>query len=211
MKTLQAGSWFLALGLAANAQIIVFNFNPGSPLIASLVDPQLLSVTSFAVSDGAFTSTAFVTGSPPDSPAVADNGSWDATSPTKYFSFSFTPNAGQAVTITGISFDYRQTASGALNYQVDVGASSNVASGTFTRDSIWRQVAHNSITLSALTGTNEVRIFGFNGGTGSFGLDRVVITGSVTAIPEPATCAVFLGLAALAGMRFRRRHQHRAA
>lgn len=183
---------------AMQAQIVTFNFNSGTPLVASSHDANL-TVTNFAVSDGSFTSTAFTTGSPPDSPAVADSGSWNAASPTKYFSFSFTIADGYVASITGISFDYRQTSSGALNYQVDVGSSSNVASGTFTRDSAWYQVSQ-SITLSSLTGTNEVRIYGYAGGTGSFGIDRVSLTGSLTAVPEPSTYAAILGAVTLVGV-----------
>ncbi len=214
MKTLRHGlliGAMLALGCAAQGQIIVFNFNSGTPLVASTVNSNLASVTNFTVSDGSFTSTAFTTGTPPDSPAVADSGSWDAASPTKYFSFSFTPTSGYSVAITGISFDYRQTPSGALNYQIDVGSNTSVASGVFTRDSTWRQLSHSSITLSGLINSNEVRIFGYGGGTGSFGIDRVTITGSVTAIPEPSTYAAILGAVVLAGVAIRRcRLQHTA-
>ncbi len=115
------------------------------------------------------------------------------------------------MSITGISFDYRQTASGALNYQVDIGSNSNVASGGFTRDSAWHQVAHGSITLSGLTGSNEVRIYGYSGGAGSFGIDRVILTGAVTAIPEPSTYAAIVGAVALAGVVIHRRKKSRAA
>jgi hypothetical protein len=197
---------FAALLPCAHAQAIVtFNFNdqssPTATLTASTVASHL-TVGTFSVSDNAFTSTNLTTGSPPDSPAVGDTGSWNASSPTKYFSFTVTPDAGYSLTITGISFDYRQTATGAANYQINIGANTNVASGSFSTDSAWHSVS-SSLTLTALTNGTEVRIYGYNGGVGSFGIDRVTLNGSVTAVPEPATYATIAALCAFGFAAFR--------
>ena len=217
MKTLAKG---LLLGLVTfggvlslSAQTIVqFNFNTTTSdttiLTASTLDGNLSS-SLFSVSDGSFTDTTSTTGTPPDGNAIREAGSWNAVSPTKYFSFTITPDVGQELSITGISFEYRQTASGALNYQVDVGGNTNVASGTFTRDSTWRSV-NDSVTLSGITSATEIRIYGFNGGTGSFSIDTVTLTGSVSAVPEPSSFAALVGLGVLGFAGLRRRHQRTA-
>lgn len=198
--------------------LVAFNFNDQSNQTATLTASTLASnVTAniFSVSDGGFTSTNFTTSSPPDSPAVSDSGSWVAATPTKYFAFTVTPSSGYSVVITNISFDYRQTASGALIYQVNIGQNANLASGSFTTDSAWHLVSQ-SITLSALTNANEVRIYGYgngSGGSGSFSIDRVILTGTVSAIPEPATYAAIFGAVALvsAGWHCRRQKQKSSA
>ena len=201
------------LALATHAQTLVaYDFNNQTTPTATLTASTLAShVTAglFSVSDGGFTSTNFTTATPPNSPAVSDSGSWNAASPTKYFAFTITPDSGYALSITNISFDYRQTGSGALNYQVDIGASTNLASGAFTQDSTWRSVS-SSITLSALTVGTEVRVYGFNGGTAAFSIDRVTIAGTTTAIPEPSTYAAIFGAAALAAAAWHRRRQRAA-
>lgn len=199
---------FTGIVACAYGQLVYYDFNAG--LNATGVGAHVDSASVFAVSDGTFTSTNFTTGSPPDSPAVADSGSWNAGTPTKFFSFTITPEAGYELEITGISFDYRQTSSGALNYQIDVGGEANVASGVFVRDSTWRIVS-TGIVLSALVSSPvTISIFGYGGGTGSFAIDRVALMGTATAIPEPSACAALMGLA-VAGAIIHRRRKKRSS
>jgi hypothetical protein len=205
----------LAAGTPVSAQttIVAFNFNDQSSQAATLTASTVnsnVTVSSFSVSDGSFTSTNFTTGTPPDSPGVADSGSWSATSPTKYFSFTITPNSGYLVGIATISFDYRQTPTGAANYQINIGTDTNVTSGSFSTDSTWHSVTQ-SITLTAFSDSREVRIYGFNGGSGSFGIDRITFSGTVSAIPEPSTYAAIFGAAALAAAIWSRRRPRDAA
>src|SRR5687768_5645702 len=95
----QLGVLFTALVSLGQAQTLVsYNFNSG--LGASTVATHIDSASVFSVSDGAFTSTAFTTASPPDTPAVSDTGSWNALTPTKYFSFTITPEEGYEFSVT---------------------------------------------------------------------------------------------------------------
>jgi hypothetical protein len=108
------------------------------------------------------------------------------------------------VSITITAFEYRQTSSGALNYQVDIGSNSRLATGSFSTDSAWH-LRSTSITLSAISSSQTVMIFGYNGGTGSFGIDSVVLTGTVAATPEPSAYTAILGVATLVAVILRRR------
>jgi hypothetical protein len=71
--------------------------------------------------------------------------------------------------------------------------------------------AGTSIVFSAMNPTTATQSltdlkFAFTAGTGTIAIDNI----SVTAIPEPATYAVTLGLVALLGVMFRRRRFQRA-
>ncbi|HVT73804.1 MAG TPA: hypothetical protein VHD61_11750 [Lacunisphaera sp.] len=199
----------------AQVSLVTFAFTDQSSQAATLAPTSVaphLSAGSFTVSDGSFTSTNFTTGAPPDSPAVADSGGWASSTPAKYFAFTITPAAGYQVDISAISFVYRQTSTGAVNYQVDVGLITNVLSGSFLTDSAWHSVS-SSVALDGLATAQQVRIYGYNGGSGSFGLDSVVLTGNVTAIPEPGAAAACAGIAMLfaAAHRWRARSPRPAA
>ncbi len=183
----------LLIGTNARAQIVTYNFNAGS-LAGS--NGTGASSSAFSVSDGSFTSTAFTTESPPNSPAIADSGSWNALSPTKYFSFTVTPLAGYTLSLTTLTFDYRQTGTGALNYTISAAGTQIGSAGTFTRDSTWRSVNH-ALNLSNITTATEIRIYGYGGGSGSFGIDTVTLNGTAS-IPEPSTYALVFGALALA-------------
>ncbi|HVZ66215.1 MAG TPA: hypothetical protein VG936_16730 [Lacunisphaera sp.] len=213
MNTMRVSPWAIlliaALLPAAHAQtnLVTFAFTDQSSPAATLAPTAVashLSVGSFTVSDGAFTSTNFTTGSPPDAPAVADGGGWTSTTPAKYFAFTITPDAGYQFDVTAISFDYRQTSTGPANYQVDVGLITNVLSGSFLTDSAWHAIS-SIVDVEGLASPQQVRIYGFNGGSGSFGLDSVVLTGSVTAVPEPAAMAAGAGIVMLVAAVKRRR------
>src|SRR5512146_1148958 len=80
----------LAPPLRGQANLVTFAFSDQSSAAAALAPTSFtshLSVGSLTVSDGAFTSTNFTTGSPPDAPAVADGGGWTSATPAKYFAF----------------------------------------------------------------------------------------------------------------------------
>jgi hypothetical protein len=88
---------------------------------------------------------------------------------------------------------------------------STLAAGTITGDSAWHSSGSLSMTLSGLSAPITLRIYG-SGASSSLGtlrIDDVTLSGSVTAVPEPATYASILGIAALVGAAIRRRRmQH---
>lgn len=178
---------------------------PTTALTATSVASNL-TAGLFSVSDGSFTSTNFTTDSPPNSPAVSDTGSWNDGTPTKYFSFTVTPASGYQFNVTSISFDYRQTSTGAASYQIDVGSNSNVTSGSFSVNTGWQSLS-SSITVNALSGSTEFRIYGYGGSNGGFAIDQVTLQGNVSAIPEPSTYAAIAGGLALLGTMWWRRRQ----
>lgn len=214
MKRLLLLPWGLCLfaaGSAAQSVLVSYTFTNQSTTTTALTSSVLadnITASLFSVSDGTFTSTNFTTAAPPSSPAVADTGSWDSLTPAKYFAFTLTPLDGTQLNITGISFDYRQTTAGAANFQVDIGASANVTAGTFIRDNAWHSVAP-TFTSVAATGATEFRIYGYNGGGGSFAIDQVTVWGTMTAIPEPSTYAAMAGAATLGCAWMLRRQQRR--
>jgi len=173
----------LALFLAATSygQIVVYDFNTNLSASSTATN---VGASDFTVSpDGTFSSVSF--GHAENGDSVYDGGGWGDVTPTKYYSFTITPTSGYEVTLTGITFDARQTSTAALDYTVVIGGGT-VATGTFTRDSDWYTIP-KSITLSSLASATEVRIYGYNGGGGNFAIDNVTLTGTVTAVPEPST------------------------
>ena len=198
MKKIALLLFALFFVVTSYGQIVVYDFDSGLSASSTAAN---VGATDFAVSDGTFTSTSYAHSG--NGTAVYDGGSWNAVSPTKYYSFTITPNSGYEVSLTGISFDARQTASAALDYTVTVGGST-VASGTFTRDSSLYTIT-KSITLSSLSSGTEVRIYGYNGGSGNFEIDNVTLSGAASAVPEPSTYALIFGAATLGFCVYRRR------
>lgn len=110
-----------------------------------------------------------------------------------------------------MSFEYRATATGPSDFVIRTILDdyiSNVATGKFTSDALWYTIENISVTLSAITAQTTFRMNAYNAsaGGGTLRVDDVTIRGNVTAIPEPTTYAMALGLVALAGVMTRRRY-----
>lgn len=152
---------------------------------------------------------------------------------SEYFEFSITPDNGFSYALSGITFSAGRTTTGprqfvvrsdADNYATNLTAGaasplSIVAPNVFqlTDNSSTNLVAGQSITLSSgsftnLTTSRTFRIFAYNAeGSGQFRIDNVAITGTVSAVPEPATAAALGGAAALlAAVLVRRRKKSSA-
>lgn len=209
----------IALGLLASslpAQILVYAFSVSSAGPTS----SDASLTGVLVSTGGGVTTT--SNSSPVSSGysgasggyyLSDNG-WTGTAPgTNYFQFSITPS-NASVSLTSISFGYREsgTSTGPVNFSIRSSADSyaaDLATGSLTNtDNNWHSSGSSSITLTFVS-TTTFRIYanGATSGTPTLRLDDLTINGTVTAVPEPATVAVWLGLGALWVTVMRRRRR----
>jgi len=139
-----------------------------------------------------------------------------------YFTFSISVASGYQMSLTSVSFKMSETTNGATNAALfsSVGGFSSAGMAIATWATPSGTTSDQSITLSGgsfsnLTGTVEFRIFAYGGNSSStdkFRLrnlsgDDLIIAGSVSAIPEPATYAALLGAASLAGAFAHRRQK----
>lgn len=138
-----------------------------------------------------------------------------------YLSFTITPAAGYALNISSVSFN-SGVSSAVTNFNASLLSSAtgfNPADALHSYSFATTTPPTQSITLSGTTalqnvnGALEFRLYGWrdSAGTSTFRLrtlsgNDLVVTGSVTAIPEPGTYAVILGAMVLVGAVIRRRH-----
>ena len=174
---------------------------------ASTVAPNLLASTivrgpglSAASIDNGFNASGWSTG---------------ALDVNDYFGFTLTPNAGFTLNVNSIEFNEQRSATGirdiALrssldNFLVNL-ATVNVPDDTANR----RQVFTLSPLFDSITDPITFRIYGFNaeGGGGTFRLgngtpNNLLVSGSVTAVPEPSSLAM-LALCGIGGVIYRRK------
>jgi hypothetical protein len=127
----------------------------------------------------------FVAGRPGD--AITDNGWRDGDG--NYFEMTLTPDAGLQVAITGIAFDERPSATGPVQFEVQVladGVAVAVATGT-TAPGSWREQSIHFANTPALTEALQVRIVGLgaSSGAGTWRLDNVRVDARVQAAEVP--------------------------
>ena len=167
----------------------------------------VLSRGTGAASPGNVSSNAF--GASGFTATTLDN----AIAASDYFTFSITVNSGYAMTLSSLTIKLNDTTNGptggALFSSVGGFASSSAAIQSFTltgNSSNDRSITLSTGSFSNLTGTVEFRIYAY-GGAGSSSTDKLrvrdlsgndlTISGTVSAIPEPATVATWLGAFAL--------------
>lgn len=137
-----------------------------------------------------------------------------------YLSFTITPAAGYVLNISSVSFN-SGVSSAVTNFNASLLSSAtgfDAAGALHSYSFATTTPPAQSITLSgtaALQNVSEAlefRLYGWrdSAGTSTFRLrtlsgSDLVVTGSVTAIPEPGTYAVLLGAVVLAGAVIRRR------
>jgi hypothetical protein len=224
MKTLRfglVGIGMLAAGCAATGQLVSWEITGAN---ATVTNPQPATFLAANIASASLTLGSGVTAA---SAADTFGGSgFNTTSLAAaiagddYLSITITPGAGHNLSITslslltGVSTAVTSFHGEILSSATGFTASDAVHSYLFATTSAPIQ----SITLSGVSalqnvlGPIEFRVYGWRdtAGTSSFRFRNLsgsdlVITGSVTAIPEPSTCAAILGLVALAGVTIRRR------
>lgn len=131
--------------------------------------------------------------------------------PTRYTSFTLTPNPGQFLNLESLSFEHTRTGNGPANgevrYSLDGFASSvNLAFATSTGNTSTFWNFPDISTSSPI----EFRFFGYGAvnSAGAMRFDNVFLGGNASPVPEPGWIVGFCaaaGLAARFGRRLRRR------
>ena len=209
-KLIVAGLMVIALVGAAGADVILQYTFTGSVNTPS-TEHAIITGTSFGVSPQ--TGFAYLTtGGAPNVPGVG-TATWNAGTPTAYWSFGLTFDAGYEFADSPDSllfdFEYRATGTGPTSWQLDYNSGSGwntLASGGLTANSAWHSISGADISgLDGVGGTVDFRLYGYGApsATGTWIVDTVTLNGSVYVIPEPGTL-VMMGLG-LIGIMFARR------
>lgn len=214
----------LASPLLAQTTLLQYSFtsqslSPTSSPVAHVTGGDFSSNDSGSTSNSSPVSQGYTGAS--GSYYFSDN-NWTGTSPgTNYFSFTITPESGYSVSISTISFGYKQSStSGATSFSIyssNDSYGSSLASGTLntiyattggTQGNDWG-IASASVTLT-FTSATTIRIYanGASSGTPTLRADDFIVTGSVSTspVPEPASVALLAGASALGLAALRRRN-----
>jgi len=170
-------------------QIVTFEFPATNSLLVTSKHAQL-TVSDFDLSAGTIT-TNVVTGDYfPNEPYIEESTGWTASNQTdaKYYYFTITANSGYKFSITNISLNAYATLAGPEKYGIAIN-SDNIYSVDAPSTSLLsiNQSISNQTNLSSAT----VKIQGWldgsrsSSGSGSFRLDDLIISGSVTALETP--------------------------
>ncbi len=155
-------------------------------------------------------------------------------STSDYYSVTITPGSGYTLSLTQLTFTVQRSGTGIRTYAVrsnaggdnyatnlpgSINSNTNlsVQSGNifyWNFDATTSAQTGSTVSLSAAAFQSSassitLRFYGWNAEAsgGTFSIDNVTFTGSVTAIPEPSTYAALAGLLALGGVMWNRRRQ----
>jgi hypothetical protein len=195
------------------AQLVTYTF--GSTTTPVVSANQVAGDLTASIFSGNLGSPSTGGSTPLSSGAYFTATTWTGSTPgTNYFEFTITPDSGFMFSTTSLSFDYRATSTGPSTLAIRSSADSYAAalgSFTTTADSTWYSSGVITTALSNLTVATTFRIYGFGASNagGTLRVDNVTLSGSVSAVPEPATFAFLAGAATLSLAAFRRRHTSR--
>jgi hypothetical protein len=213
LLTLAAGA---AIGVSmGQAQVVTYTFgSAATPTTSANSVAANLSASVFTGSSGSpgtgSTTPLYTAGS---GGSYFGASGWTGSSPGgNYFEFTLTPASGYALQVTALSFGFRATSTGPTAFALRSSADSygsNLASGTLTNDAQWYASGTHSIALSGLSSATTFRLYGSGASAagGTWRVDDVTLAGTLGAVPEPATYAVWFGVAGLALALWRRRRE----
>ncbi len=219
MKNLMVVLLVVTFAFSAQADIIVqYTFTNSTQTALAGYNPNITpSIVTIYSNQAGFASgipstVSFITGQPDGDANGAISrifGNWRGDAATNgFFDFSFTINSGFQLDLSSVTFYGRSTSAGPTYYDMQVRTNLGVSfvsigSGVQQTNSTWQFHTANSNLPTGVTDRIEFRLYGYGaGGTGSFGLDTVVVNGTV--IPEPASLSL-IGLGALGLLALRRK------
>ena len=169
----------VASGIAATA------FEPGASIVSGSLSGDGQPAPSWQ-------GTHWTTSSDPSDALLSDSYVW----------FRITQDIGKAMTLTGIQLDVRPHGSGPDSFVVSVvevstGLGSQLGAPLLHSDQrtiadgfkAWETLSATSNAFQSLTGTYEIRIYGYDAKQVEREVlfDNVTIVGTVFAVPEPST------------------------
>ncbi len=203
----------LTLGTALNAQIVSYDMTGNS----GITTEQNVSLKNVNVTASTLTRTDLSAASGTD---LFVSSAWNTTNALllniDYIGFSLAPTGGYSANLTQLSFKVNGSPAAPANLVVAYSTDGFSTSAQSSPYSITTSLVNNTWDFNdfgVTAGTSVVfRFFAFgatsvSGGTstnsGTVRFDDIVLSGSVTAIPELSTGAVCVGLAALCTVFFR--------
>lgn len=197
----------LALAQPLHAQIVTFSFTGALGNEASFApDAQPTGAVVSSMSRGS--------GLTPSTTADTFNSSaWTTAASidfSDYYTFTITPDPGYFMTLSSLQLDERRSGTGIRSWAVRSSLdsfSSNLSLFSVPDDTSVRtaQTTSFSSAFESLTSGVELRLYGFSAesGSGTWRIDNVQVSGSLTAAPEPHEYALVasLGLVGFAAYR----------
>jgi hypothetical protein len=205
-----AAGFILAVSSLVQATVIVkYGFGKYPYTLAPTEEAANISGSNFAY-HGNSTYTSFTTGSGGGSDGAyqADGGDgWNDNDYEDYFYFTVTIAPGWSLDVSSLEFDSDVGSMSGPEYAKVTCDNAVIETDIFIWASGWQYGSYRNIAAdflpTGLTGSVEFHIYAKEtemGYGGSFAVDNVILNGTVSQVPEPATIGI-LGLGALTLLR----------